>query len=171
MRRHFSPGSQFLGDDGRKAGELVGRVGAVPRQNIVVPLRMIVLLGMHGPNDGELVHVPGGQGQDLRDLDAVDVGGDGFEGAVGFRVPGVHLTGTTPSQRRMQASAFLPRSASAAEPAIRLSHSRIWLKLSPSAPTEPTRRKSRRPNSASVQFRQPTFFIRLHSLHDPDSPW
>ena len=60
---------------------------------VMKTLQMVVLLGVHGADDGQLVHLPGSSGKQLRDLDSIHASGDGLKRAVGLGVPGVDLAG------------------------------------------------------------------------------
>ena len=95
VRRQSVGRSHLLGHDGPQAGKLHGRIVAVARDGVVDRLGMVVAERLDGTNQRQLVHPLGQPGQQLRDLDAVDVGGNGAEGTVGLGVPGVDLAGTS----------------------------------------------------------------------------
>ena len=77
--RQVVPWTQFLGHNRPQAGKAHGRVGQMPGGRVVGGLGVIVLQGVEGTDNRQLVHVPGGFGQQLRYLNPGHVGGDGPE--------------------------------------------------------------------------------------------
>ena len=77
--RQIVPWTQLLGHDRAQAGKAHGRVGQVPGGRVVGGLGVVVLQGVEGTDNRQLVHVPGGLGQQLGNLYAGHVGGDGSE--------------------------------------------------------------------------------------------
>ena len=112
--RQIVPRTQFLGHDRPQAGKAHGRVGQVPGGRVVGGLGVVVLQGVEGTDDCQLVHVPGGFGQHLRNLNSGHVGGDGPERAVGLRVPHVDLAGP-PFQPQQDAGLGLARGRRSAQ--------------------------------------------------------
>ena len=103
------PRPQLLGDDRTQAGKLQGRIGPVAGQGVVGALRVVVLLGVHGADNSQLVHVAGDPGKELRDLNAVGPGGNGIEWAMGLGVPGIDLGGSTLQPQQYAGLGFFSR--------------------------------------------------------------
>src|SRR5437764_2363465 len=80
------------------------------RQRIMVRYAVIVLLGVHGADNRQLVHVPGNLRQQFRHLDSGDVGGDRLEVAVRLWIPGIDVAGASvqPEQNARLGLAGLP---------------------------------------------------------------
>ena len=83
--------SQLLGNDGAECRKLHRRAGSVSRHGVVMGHPVVVFLGVHRADDRQLVHLFGHIRQQLRDLNSRCVGGNGFEGAVGFGIPSVDV--------------------------------------------------------------------------------